>query len=273
VSVLEPNLEDAVADLDQTLTLPLLPLRSGAVLPGMVFTLALESAEAQAAAEAAGVSRIAPGSTPGAAAGADAHRPAGSDAHRPAGSDAHRPAGSDAHRPAGSDASPRPTDAEAGASGRLVLVPHVDGRYAKVGVVADVLEVGQLPGGVLGMVVRGRRRVTIGTAVPGTSRALWVQVEAVVEPPPTPEVVALAREYRAVLENILLSRGAERIAERLRDVTDPSAISDVAGYSPDLDLQQKVQVLETVDLEQRLRLVLGWAREVLGDLTLRQQIK
>ena len=257
MSVLEPNLEDAVADLDQTLTLPLLPLRSGAVLPGMVFTLALESAEAQAAAEAAGVSRIAPGSTPGAAAGADAHRPAGSDAHRPA----------------GSDASPRPTDAEAGASGRLVLVPHVDGRYAKVGVVADVLEVGQLPGGVLGMVVRGRRRVTIGTAVPGTSRALWVQVEAVVEPPPTPEVVALAREYRAVLENILLSRGAERIAERLRDVTDPSAISDVAGYSPDLDLQRKVQVLETVDLEQRLRLVLGWAREVLGDLTLRQQIK
>ena len=245
-----------MADLDQTLTLPLLPLRSGVVLPGMVFTLALESAEAQAAAEAAGVSLAVRGSVPGPGAGSDPSRSAGSDPSRSAGSEPSRPAAG-----------------EAGTSGRLVLVPHVDGRYASVGVVADVLEVGQLPGGVLGMVVRGSRRATIGTAVPGTSRALWVQVEPVVETPPTPEVVALAREYRAVLENILLSRGAERIAERLRDITDPSAIADVAGYSPDLDLQQKVQVLQTIDLEQRLRLVLGWAREVLGDLTLRQQIK
>ena len=40
----------------ETLTqnLPLLPLTSGVVLPGMVFTMALESDEAKAAAEAAG---------------------------------------------------------------------------------------------------------------------------------------------------------------------------------------------------------------------------
>ena len=83
----------------------------------------------------------------------------------------------------------------------------------------------------------------------------------------------LAREYRAVLENILLTRGARQFAERLRDVTDPSQIADLAGYSPDLSLAQKVQVLETVDVEERLRLVLGWARDTLADLTLRQQIK
>ena len=69
------------------------------------------------------------------------------------------------------------------------------------------------------------------------------------------------------------SRGARQFAERLREVTDPSQIADLAGYSPDLSLAQKVEVLETVDVEQRLRLVLGWARETLADLSLRQQIK
>ncbi|MGH9299326.1 MAG: endopeptidase La, partial [Acidimicrobiales bacterium] len=62
-------------------------------------------------------------------------------------------------------------------------------------------------------------------------------------------------------------------AERLRDVHEPAEIADLAGYSPDLSLEDKVKVLETVALEDRLRLVLGWARETLADLALRDQIK
>jgi ATP-dependent Lon protease len=195
-------------------TLPLLPLTSGVVLPGMVFTMALETDEARAAADAAG-----------------------------------------------------------SVGGELVLVPHIEGRYASIGVIAKILELGELPGGPLAMVVSGLRRAAIGTAVPGTGQALWVQVDAVTEGPETPSALELAREYRAVLENILLTRGARRMAERLRDITDASQIADLSGYSPDLSLAQKVQVLETVELEARLRLVLGWARETLADLTLREQIK
>jgi ATP-dependent Lon protease len=201
-----------MAELNQTL--PLLPLTSGVALPGMVFTLALETDEARAAADAAGA-----------------------------------------------------------AGGRLVLVPHVDGRYATVGVVAEIMEVGDLPGGPRAMVVRGVERVTIGTAVPGTGTALWVQVEPVTEGPVTPEAHELAREYRAVLENILITRGARRMAERLREVTEPTLVADLSGYSPDLSLAQKVEVLETVDVEARLRLVIGWARDTFADLTLRDQIK
>ena len=40
---------------NENLTLPLLPLKSGVVLPGMVFTMALESDEARAAAQRAGI--------------------------------------------------------------------------------------------------------------------------------------------------------------------------------------------------------------------------
>src|ERR1039458_9777462 len=113
----------------------------------------------------------------------------------------------------------------------------------------------------------------IGTGVPGTGDALWVEAEPLEEGEPTPAVGELAREYRAVLENILLSRGARQIAAQLREITEPGRLADVAGYSPDLTLAQKVEVLETIDVEARLRLVLGWSRDTLADLTLRDRIK
>ncbi len=196
------------------LTLPLLPLKSGVVLPGMLFTMALESGEALAAADAA-----------------------------------------------------------ASAGGRLLLVPHIEGRYASVGVVSEITERGELPGGLVAVAVRGDRRAHIGTGVPGTGEALWVEAELVDEDPPTSAATELAREYRAVLENILIGRGERRIAAQLREVTDPGRLADLAGYSPDLTLAQKVQVLETVEVEARLQLVLGWARDTLADLALRERIK
>ena len=199
---------------NENVTLPLLPLTSGVLLPGMVFTMALESDEARAAVEAA-----------------------------------------------------------QSAGGRLLLVPHIEGRYATVGVIAEVMEEGALPGGLQAAAIRGDQRATIGTAVPGTGDALWVEAEPIDEGEPTSAANELAREYRAVLENILLSRGARQIATQLREITEPGRLADVAGYSPDLSLSQKVEVLETLDVEARLRLVLGWARDTLADLALRERIK
>jgi len=208
------TLEKGMTMTNENVTLPLLPLTSGVVLPGMVFTMALESNEARVAVVAA--------------------------------------------RSAG---------------GHLLLVPHIEGRYASVGVIAEVLEEGSLPGGLEAIAIRGDQRATIGTGVPGTGEALWVEAEPIAEGDATPAVLELAREYRAVLENILLSRGARQVAAQLREVTEPGRLADVAGYSPDLSLAQKVEVLETLDVEKRLRLVLGWARDTLADLTLRERIK
>ena len=137
------------------------------------------------------------------------------------------------------------------------------------------MEQGDLPGGMTAVAVRGVERATLGTAVPGTGRALWVQVEIVDggrRPPTRP--VELAREYRAVVENILMSRGAGRLAERLRDVTEPGRVADMAGYSPDLTLEpRRSRCWRPSTSRHALRLVLGWAREVLADLTLRERIK
>jgi ATP-dependent Lon protease len=164
-------------------------------------------------------------------------------------------------------------EAARSAGGRLLLVPHIEGRYASVGVIAEVMEEGDLPGGLPAVAVRGDQRASIGTGVPGTGEALWVEAEPLIDGEATPAAAELAREYRAVLENILLSRGARQIAAQLREITEPGQLADVAGYSPDLSLLQKVQVLETTDVEDRLRLVLGWARDTLADLTLRERIK
>ncbi|HET6794002.1 MAG TPA: endopeptidase La [Acidimicrobiales bacterium] len=164
-------------------------------------------------------------------------------------------------------------EAARSAGGRLLLVPKVGDRYASVGTVAEVDDLGSLPGGMDAVAVRGVARARIGAGVPGTGSALWVSVEPVAEVPAGPRAVELAREYRAVMEGILEQRGASRIARALDGIDDPSTLADTAGYSPDLSFEQKVELLETVDVEARLERVLSWVRPLLADLSLREQIR
>src|SRR5262245_57953046 len=71
--------------------------------------------------------------------------------------------------------------AQAAASGgeqpRVVLVPRLDGRYARAGALGVVEQVGRLPGGELAAVVRATARVRIGAGTTGPGAALWVEVE------------------------------------------------------------------------------------------------
>jgi ATP-dependent Lon protease len=166
-------------------------------------------------------------------------------------------------------------DAAGAADGLLVLVPRLEDRYARVGTVAKIEEGGRLPNGSRALLVRGLHRAVIGTGVPRSGSALWVQVEEVPERPGEAGGRAreLAREYRAVVENILEHRRATILAEALRGITDPGAMADTAGYSPDLSFEQKVEVLEAVDVVERLEKVIGWAREVLGELELKERIR
>jgi ATP-dependent Lon protease len=196
----------------QSLTLPVLPLSSGVVLPGMVVTLALETDEARSAVDAAG-------------------------------------------------------------DGHVLLVPRLDGLYTQVGTVAAVEDTGEVRRGVRAAVVRGLHRARIGSGVPGLGRALLVEAEPVDDGEPTERAHELAREYMAVIEAVLDHRGARGIAAALRELDDPGQIADTAGYSPDLSLDQKVQVLEAVDVEARLGKVLAWAKETLAELSLKERIR
>jgi ATP-dependent Lon protease len=170
------------------------------------------------------------------------------------------------------------------ADNRVVLVPRIKspgdsdtttgpGRYARVGTVAQIDGVGDLPGGTKALVVRGLHRAYIGSGVAGSGQALWVSLERADDTPATPRASELGHELRLVLDNILDRRGASRWREVLNGVTEPGAVADTAGYWPDLTMERKVELLETLDVEQRVERVLGWAREILAELELKERIR
>jgi len=84
----------------------------------------------------------------------------------------------------------------------------------------------------------------------------------------------LEREYRAVVEEILELRGDDgRIAAFVRSITEAGALADTSGYSPDLNYDQKVKLLQTLDVAERLELALSYQRERLAELQIRKRIR
>jgi ATP-dependent Lon protease len=204
-----------VNETAEHLTLPLLPLASGVVLPQMVVTLALETDEARAAADAA-------------------------------------------------------VDGD----GQLLLVPRLDGRYARVGTIAHVESAGELPNGVRALVLRGVQRAVVGVGVAGTSAGLWVEADTVDDAgEPSERARELARDFRAIVGAIAERLGASPLREALRGVTDPGALADTAGWWPDLEAERKVELLETLDVEERLEKVVAWARDALAELDVADKIR
>jgi ATP-dependent Lon protease len=213
-------------------TLPVLPLRAGVVFPGMVVTIALESDEARAAAEAAGD------------------------------------------------------------SGRLLLVPVTEAGYARVGVIASVENAGALPNGTEALMVRGEHRARLGSATVaqpavGAGDALWVEATAIDEtaiddeaaddheagPVDAGSRAEAVRVYRAVARGLLERLGGRRFAELLDDVGSAGALADTVGWWPDLSLERKVELLETIDVDDRLRKATSWLKESLADIELTEQIR
>jgi ATP-dependent Lon protease len=172
------------------------------------------------------------------------------------------------------DEAKRAGSAAAEAGDQIVLVPRLEGRFARVGTVAKIESAGDLPNGTRALVIRGLGRGRVGTGELGAHGALHVQGETVGdETAPTPRALELAREYRAVVETILEHRGARRFVDVLAGVDDPGQLADTAAYSPELTMDQRVELLETIDVEARLDLVLGWMRETLADLELKDKIR
>ncbi len=154
--------------------------------------------------------------------------------------------------------------------GRLLLVPRVDGRYAGVGTIADIQE----SDGRGNVVVAGIARARVGAGSTDGSGALWVEAEEYPEVDIIDdELDALAAEFRAVVTEVMDHRGIGAVAERILGMENPSQLADLVVYSPDLDLAQKVQVLETFDIRARLGLVTDLMRNVLADLELRRKVR
>jgi ATP-dependent Lon protease len=164
---------------------------------------------------------------------------------------------------------------DVGEEDRVFLLPQRDGQFGRIGVVAEVIERAQLPNGMPVATVVGLHRGLAGTAQPGDGEELRIEVQEVHDGNPDDERAhELMREYRAVVEEILELRGADqRIAAFLRSIEEPGALADTAGYSPDLSTDQKLRLLETVDVSARLELAVQMQRERLAELQVRRKIR
>src|SRR5215471_13728532 len=127
---------------------------------------------------------------------------------------------------------------DAGEEERVLLVPRHDNEFANVGTVAGAAQT--MPDG-----------------------RLFVEIDERPDPVPVDgRTRNLEREYRAVVEEILELRGDDgRIAAFVRSITEPGALADTSGYAPDLTYEQKVELLEKVDVRERLELALEFQRE------------
>jgi len=158
---------------------------------------------------------------------------------------------------------------------RVLLVPRHEGVYATVGTVAEIVDRGRLPGGAPVVTLNGLHRATLGAAETGTGGRLYVEVdERPDETPPPVRTRELETEYRAVVQEILELRDADpRVAEFLRSVVEPGALADTCAYSPDLTFEQRMELLQEVDVVERLELALRLQRERLAELQVRKRIR
>ena len=157
--------------------------------------------------------------------------------------------------------------------GRLLLVPRIDGRYARVGTVAVVEESGELPNGLSAAIIRGLHRATLGTGVAGTGTALWVEAHDVTDSAPTLRAEELGRELRAVLSVLAERRRSRRLPELLRSTTEPGALADGFGAWSDMPTERKVELLEALDTESRVERALEWARDALAEHEVTEKIR
>ena len=156
---------------------------------------------------------------------------------------------------------------------QVLLVPRLDGKYSALGTLGVVEQTGRTPSGEPAAVIRGLARVRIGVGTTGPGAALWVEGTVLDEPPATPRALELAREYRGLAATILQKRGAWQVMDVLERITDPSALADSAGYAGYLNLEQRQQLLGTIDPEKRLELVTQWARDQIAELDVAETIQ
>jgi ATP-dependent Lon protease len=216
-------------------TLPVLFLDDAVVLPGMVLPIELTS-QAQASIDAARAAR-------GGARSTDLR---------------------DLDRDSARESTREPL--------RLLLVPRIEGRTGVLGTLAEVTQIGRLPSGEPAAVLRATARARIGAGVSGPGAALWVEAEILEPPAPTGRTRELATEYKQVLTSILQQRQAYQVIDAVQRMTDPSELADAAGYASWIETADKLRLLETTDVAERLEFLLERAKAFLAEMEVSEKI-
>jgi ATP-dependent Lon protease len=134
-----------------------------------------------------------------------------------------------------------------------------------VGTLAKIAQVVQLQDGTVRAIVQGQGRLRVHGFV-STSPYLRAEIEEVDDDDsPGVEVQALMRTVQAQIEQYV-ANGAPvppEAAVAARNITEPGLLADMVAYSPDMTTEQRQELLETIDVTERLKLVSSFlARQV-----------
>ncbi len=135
----------------------------------------------------------------------------------------------------------------------------------EVGTLAKIAQVVQLQDGTVRAIVQGQGRLRLhGFA--STSPYLLARVEELPDVAPTGvEIEALMKTVQGQIEQYVQS-GAPvppEAAVAARNITEPGLLADMVAYSPDMSTEQRQELLETIDVVERLKLCSAFlARQV-----------
>ncbi|RMH47652.1 MAG: endopeptidase La [Alphaproteobacteria bacterium] len=152
--------------------------------------------------------------------------------------------------------------------------PTAEGIY-RTGVLANVLQLLKLPDGTVKVLVEGQSRVRIAEFV-RTDEFFEARVEILEETPGDPAVVeALVRtvvedfeRYAKIKKNI-----PEEALAAVAETSDPSRLADLVAGHLGIDVAQKQEILETLDVAERLERVYALMEGEMSVLQVERKIK
>jgi ATP-dependent Lon protease len=135
----------------------------------------------------------------------------------------------------------------------------------EVGTLAKIAQVVQLQDGTVRAIVQGQSRIRV-EGFAQTDPYLRARIHGLEVPKPADvEVEALMKSVQAQMEQYVQA-GAPvppEAAVAARNITEPGLLADMTAYSPDMTTEQRQELLETVDVVARLKLVSNFlARQV-----------
>ena len=144
-----------------------------------------------------------------------------------------------------------------------------------IGTIAKIAQVVQLQDGTVRAIVQGQGRIRVH-GFTQTSPYLAARVEELHDETPTGvEIAALIRSVQAQIEQYV-ANGAPvppEAAVAARNITEAGLLADMVAYSPDMSTEQRQELLETIDVEERLKLVSGFLARQIEILELKGKIQ
>ena len=144
-----------------------------------------------------------------------------------------------------------------------------------IGTLAKIAQVVRLQDGTVRAIVQGQSRLRVHGFV-STSPHLVATVEELPDASPKDlEVEALMKTVQAQIEQYVQS-GAPvppEAAVAARNISEPGLLADMVAYSPDMSIEQRQELLETIDVVERLKLVSAFLSRQVEILELKGKIQ